>query len=55
MLSVNEVVIIHKIKNALPYMSEFDKGYFLGKVEALSDKRTDNNSSEEHIRKKNIV
>ena len=30
-------LIVEKIKKAIPKMSEFDKGYFLGKVENLAD------------------
>lgn len=39
-MSDKEKEIIEKIAEGLPYLSEFDKGYFLGIVEAKADKRT---------------
>ena len=36
-MSEKEKAIVEKIKKAIPNMSEFDKGYFLGKVESLAD------------------
>ena len=36
-MSEKEKAIVEKIKKAIPKMSEFDKGYFLGKVENLAD------------------
>ena len=37
--------IVDKIAKAMPRMSEFDKGYFLGKVENLA-KEADKNEKE---------
>lgn len=39
-MSDKEKEIIEKIAKGLPNLSEFDKGYFLGVVEAKADKRT---------------
>ena len=36
-MSEKEKAIVEKIAKAIPNMSEFDKGYFLGKVESLAD------------------
>lgn len=36
-MSEKEKKIVEKIKKAMPNLSEFDKGYFLGKVESLAD------------------
>lgn len=36
-MSEKEKTIVEKIKKAIPNMSDFDKGYFLGKVESLAD------------------
>lgn len=38
-MSDKEKEIIEKIAEGLPHLSEFDKGYFLGVVEAKADKR----------------
>ena len=35
-MSEKEKAIVEKIAKAIPNMSEFDKGYFLGKVESLA-------------------
>lgn len=39
MLSEREKEYIEKITKAIPRMTEFDKGYFLGKAEAVSEKK----------------
>ena len=36
-MSEKEKKIVEKIKKAMPNLSEFDIGYFLGKVESLAD------------------
>lgn len=33
--------IVEKLKNAIPNMSEFDKGYILGKTESFSENKSD--------------
>lgn len=48
-MSEKEKKIVEKLKEAIPKMSEFDKGYILGKVESFSEK--ENEESE----KKNLI
>nr|DAO24796.1 MAG TPA: hypothetical protein [Caudoviricetes sp.] len=36
-MSEKEKTIVGKIAKAIPNMSEFEKGYLLGKVESLAD------------------
>ena len=36
-MSEKEKNIVKKLKDAIPKMSEFDKGYILGKVESMTD------------------
>lgn len=36
-MSEKEKQIVEKLKDAIPKMSEFDKGYILGKVESMAD------------------
>ena len=36
-MSEKERQIVEKLKDAIPKMSEFDKGYILGKTESLAD------------------
>lgn len=38
-MSEKEKRIVEKLKNAIPKMSEFDKGYILGKTESFSEKK----------------
>ena len=38
-MSEKEKRIVEKLKNAIPNMSEFDKGYILGKTESFSEKK----------------
>ena len=49
-MSEKEKKIVEKLKEAIPKMSEFDKGYILGKVESFSD-----NSLEQKTDKKETV
>lgn len=45
-MSEKEKDIIRKLKEAIPQMSEFDKGYILGKTEKIAEesvKRKDEN------------
>ena len=37
-MSETEKQIVEKLKNAIPKMSDFDKGYILGKVENIAGK-----------------
>lgn len=43
-MSEKEKRIVEKLKNAIPNMSEFDKGYILGKTESFSENKTDDSS-----------
>ncbi len=47
-MSEKEKRIVDKLKDAIPKMSDFDKGYILGKVESLSsDKKEDDSDKKE--------
>lgn len=52
-MSEKEKAIVEKIAKAIPNMSEFDKGYFLGKVESLADE--DKKEEERKIDEENKV
>lgn len=41
-MSEKEKDVVEKLKKAIPKMSEFDKGYILGKVESMSNKDKEN-------------
>lgn len=36
-MSEKEKEVVEKLKEAIPKMTEFDKGYILGKVEAFAE------------------
>lgn len=38
--------IVEKLKDAIPNMSEFDKGYILGKTESFSEKKDDSDQKQ---------
>ena len=40
-MSEKEKRIVEKLKNAIPNMSDFDKGYILGKTESFSENTSD--------------
>ena len=42
-----EKIIVEKLKEAIPKMSDFDKGYILGKVESMADEKKDNKKESE--------
>lgn len=42
-----EKIIVEKLKDAIPKMSDFDKGYILGKVESMADEKKDNKEESE--------
>ena len=46
-MSEKEKKIVEKLKAAIPDMSEFDKGYILGKVEQMAEKKPDVPEKEE--------
>ena len=37
-MSEKEKEVVEKLKEAIPQMSDFDKGYILGKVECMAEK-----------------
>ena len=37
-MSEKEKKVVEKLKEAIPKMSDFDKGYILGKVENMAEK-----------------
>lgn len=43
-MSEKEKRIVEKLKKAIPQMSDFDKGYIIGKVESLSSDKKDDDS-----------
>lgn len=43
-MSEKEKRIVEKLKDAIPNMSEFDKGYILGKTESFSEKNLEKKS-----------
>ena len=43
-MSEKEKRIIEKLKEAIPNMSEFDKGYILGKTESYSENNLEQKS-----------
>lgn len=49
-MSEKEKRIVEKLKNAIPKMSEFDKGYILGKTESFSEKKDDSDQKEKRER-----
>ena len=38
-MSEREKQVVEKLKDAIPKMSDFDKGYILGKVESMAEKK----------------
>lgn len=56
-MSEREAVLLGKITDAIPNMTDFDKGYLLGKVEEMAAskereqlKRTDEDQEQEGVR-----
>ena len=45
-MSEKEKNVVEKLKEAIPKMSEFDKGYILGKVESMAEEKKDEKSKE---------
>ena len=46
-MSEKEKQVVEKLKEAIPKMSDFDKGYILGKVERMADEKKDNKEESE--------
>lgn len=48
-MSEKEKRIIEKLKEAIPQLSDFDKGYILGKVESFSDNNLEQKSDKKEV------
>lgn len=46
-MSEKEKQVVEKLKEAIPHMSDFDKGYILGKVEGMTGRKKEKSESEE--------
>lgn len=46
-MSEKEKQIVKKLKEAIPQMSDFDKGYILGKVERMAEESENKNEETE--------
>ena len=46
-MSEKEKQVVEKLKEAIPKMSDFDKGYILGKVESMANEKKDNEKESE--------
>ena len=44
-----EKIIVEKLKEAIPKMSDFDKGYILGKVESMAEQKKDEKPKESEV------
>ena len=44
-MSEREKDIVKKLNESIPKMSDFDKGYILGKVENMAEKKKDSKES----------
>ena len=46
-MSEKEKQVVEKLKEAIPKMSDFDKGYILVKVESMADEKKNNEKESE--------
>ena len=46
-MSEKEKQVVEKLKEAIPKMSDFDKGYILGKVESMAHEKKNNEKESE--------
>lgn len=46
-MSEKEKQVVEKLRDAIPKMSDFDKGYILGKVESMADRKKDDREEKE--------
>lgn len=46
-MSEKEKRIVEKLKEVIPNMSEFDKGYILGKTESFSENKPDDSDQKQ--------
>ena len=46
-MSEKEKQVVEKLKEAIPQMSDFDKGYILGKVERMAERKKEDAEEKE--------
>lgn len=46
-MSEKEKQVVEKLKEAIPQMSDFDKGYILGKVESMAEQKKEDMEEKE--------
>lgn len=46
-MSEKERQVVEKLRDAIPKMSDFDKGYILGKVESMADRKKEDAEEKE--------
>ena len=46
-MSEKEKQVVEKLKEAIPRMSDFDKGYILGKVESMAEQKKEDTEEKE--------
>lgn len=46
-MSEKEKQVVEKLRDAIPKMSDFDKGYILGKVESMAEQRKEETEGKE--------
>lgn len=49
-MSEKEKKIVEKLKRAIPNMSDFDKGYILGKTEKMAEESAERGEKSENIK-----
>lgn len=46
-MSEKEKQVVEKLRDAIPKMSDFDKGYILGKVESMAERKKEDTEEKE--------
>lgn len=46
-MSEKEKQVVEKLKETIPQMSDFDKGYILGKVESMAERKKEDTEGKE--------
>jgi hypothetical protein len=46
-MSEKEKQVVEKLRDAIPKMSDFDKGYILGKVESMAEQKKEDTEEKE--------
>lgn len=46
-MSEKERQVVEKLRDAIPKMSDFDKGYILGKVESMAERKKEDTEEKE--------